>query len=326
MDRWYPVACPPMPTSPFAEEHETLRATVRRLVDDRLAGLATAAEHGAPVHGEVLELCSDALGLGDPLADVVVAEELGRLRSGGLVALLLDAALLADLGVDPTHAAVAHRGELVVSGVTARGHLPMVVGGALAQRVLVLGAQVVIEVPPAGRAAPAREPHGLRGGGLADVTLELAPCRAVEIDDELLRRAELREAAAAVAGAWQTFDDARRYAGERTAFGRPIGTFQVNRHALAELATWLTAAEALVHDAAWALASRGGATARDTAAARLFAGRTARQVADMSLQLHGGYGYTMDFDVQRAWRDARALALGDTARRTRVLSGTGDGR
>lgn len=315
-----------MPTSPFAEEHQTLRTSVRRLVDDRLAGLATAVEQGASVHGEALELCAEVRGLGDTLADVVVAEELGRLRSGGLVALLLNAALLTDLGIETPHAAVAHPGDVVVSGATAHGHLPMVVGGALAQRVLVPDAQVLIEVSPAERFAPTRGPHGLRGGAVADVTFEQAPCRAVEVDDELLRRAELRDAAAAVAGAWQTFDDVRHYAGERTAFGRPIGAFQVNRHALAELATWLTAAEALVHDAAWALASGRGVAAHQTAAARLFAGRTARRVADMSLQLYGGYGYTMDFDVQRAWRDARALALGDTARRARVLSQTGDGR
>jgi alkylation response protein AidB-like acyl-CoA dehydrogenase len=306
-----------MPTSAFAEEHEALRATVRRLVSERLAPLAEAAEHGAAVHIEALELAADLRELPDVLADVVVAEELGRMRSGGLVAVLLDAALLADVGCDGP-GAVARDGEVRVSGDVADGELSTVVGGAVASRLLVLDAGVVVELDERCEVRPAVAPHALRGGAVADVSVRAAPCRDVAATTEARGRAELREAAAAVAGAWQTFDDAHAYAGQRAAFGRPIGAFQVNRHAIAEMATWLTAAEALVHDTAWAMASGGGAPAVDTAAARLVAGRTARHVADRCLQLHGGYGYTMDFDVQRAWRDARALVTGDAERRTRL--------
>jgi alkylation response protein AidB-like acyl-CoA dehydrogenase len=312
-----------MPTTVFAEEHQTLRSTVRRLVADRLTALADAAERGAAVHVEALELTTELRGLPDVLAEVVVAEELGRLRSGGLLAVLLDAALLVDLGHPTVPAAVARVGDVAVTDDTADGTLPMVVGGAVARTLVVLSAGIAVELGDGCDAEPAGALHGLRGGALADVVVRSAHAQPVEVSAQALRRAELREAAAAVAGGWQTFDDAHAYAGQRTAFGRPIGAFQVNRHALAEMATWLTAAEALVHDTAWALATAVDGPNADTATARFVAGRAARRVADVCLQLHGGYGYTMDFDVQRAWRDTRALAIGDDERRARLVAGTG---
>lgn len=313
-----------MPTSAFAEEHDALRSTVRRLVAEQLAPLAPAAERGEAVHAQALRLSDDLRGLPDVLADVVVAEELGRLRSGGLVAVLLDAALLAEVGIGEPGAVVRH-GDVQVSGATADGSLPMVVGGAVARLMLVIDQDVVIELSPACAVEPVGDAHALRGGAVADVEVRNAPCQALPVPAEVLDRAALREAAAAVAGGWQTFADARNYAGQRRAFGRPIGAFQVNRHALAELATWLTAAEALVHDTAWVLVQRGGRASAATATARLVAGRTARRVAEVCLQLHGGYGYTTDFDVQRAWRDARALAVGDAHRQAAVLSQEGAG-
>ena len=309
-----------MPTSPFAEEHATLRATVRRMVTERLEPLAQAAEQSEQVHAEALRLTSDVRGFSDDvLAEVVVAEELGRLRSGGLVAVLLDAALLAEIGVEGP-AAIARGGDVRVSDGTADGDLPMVVGGATARQVVVLDAGLRIELNDSCAVQPLGALHALRGGAVADIAVRSAACHPVVVTGDQLRRAELREAAAAVAGAWVAFSDAHAYAGQRTAFGRPIGAFQVNRHALAEMATWLTAAEALVHDTAWSLA-HGTDAAADTATARKVAGRTARRVTDMCLQLHGGYGYTMDFDVQRAWRDARASAVGDDQRRAGVMPG-----
>jgi hypothetical protein len=200
------------------------------------------------------------------------------------------------------------------------GRLPFLVAGQIARHCLAPSAGIVISAASGWVATPVTAVHALRGAALADVALDGAPAAPVDVSPDLLRRNELRAAAAAVAGAWVTFDDARRYAGERLAFGRPIAKFQVNRHALVELATWLTAAEALVHDTAFELAS--GRVA-DTATARLVAGRTARRVADVAVQLHGGYGYTSEFDVSRAWRDTRALAIGDDGRRHEILAGIG---
>ncbi len=72
-----------------------------------------------------------------------------------------------------------------------------------------------------------------------------------------------------------------------------------------------------MHDTAETLARDGSG---DTAAARLYAGRVAVAVADRVLQLHGGYGYTTDFDAERAWRDAHALSLGDLTLRARLTA------
>lgn len=313
-----------MPTSPFAHEHAALRDSVRRLVAQRLGSLAPAAESGEDVHAEALRLSAPFRALGDVLADVVVAEELGRLRSAGLVAVLLDAALVHDAGLGEAPVAVVRRHRARLGERVADGELPAVIGGRRAQRFLLLSEEAVVELTAACEVDAAARSHSLRGAALADVSLQAAPWSAAPVTGEVRALAELREAASLVGGAWQTFDDALSYAGQRTAFGRPIGKFQVNRHALAELATWLTAAEALVHDTAAALADGATPDRAAGAAARMTAGRTARRVADVAVQLHGGYGYTMAFDVQRAWRDARASAVGDDDRRS-VISGARGG-
>jgi hypothetical protein len=197
-----------------------------------------------------------------------------------------------------------------------------VVGGSLAAQVVALDRAIVLDVGSGCAVDPLVAPHALRGGAPARVTAQHAPVRELSIPPGVRHRAELREAAAATAGGWQTFDDGLGYAAQRMAFGRPIGAFQVNRHAIAEMATWLTATEALVHDTAWQMAG-GRAADNDIATVRLVAGRTAGRVAEICVQLHGGYGYTMDFDVQRAWRDTRALAVGDDERRQRTLAQRG---
>ena len=312
--------------TPFAPEHDALRDSVRRLVDGPLAALADAAEHGEAVHREVLHRC-DELGLfalGDVLAEVAACEELGRLRSGGLVALLLDAMLADDLGVtDPDGPVTIVRDATAVTaddGVS--GVLPFVVGGLLARRCLLPDLGLLLDCDEGWQAVAVAAPHALRGGAVAAVTLDGAPAKPVDVPPDALRRYELREAAAAVGAARAAFDGAAAYAQQREAFGRPIARFQVNRHALAETATHITAAEALVHDTAWRWAN--GDTV-DLAAARLYSARVAVAAADRMLQLHGGYGYTTAFDAQRAWRDARALLPTLPALRTRLADYQGSG-
>ncbi len=313
-----------MPSPPFAEEHDVLRDSVRRLVDAELAPLAAVAERDECPPPAAFDRCRDLFGIDDVLAAVVVAEELGRLRSAGLVAALLAQDAAAALGVpidEPV--AVAGRAALTVEGTTVSGRLPLLVAGQVARRCYVWDAGVVVESGPSWTVAAVRAPHGLRGAGLADVDLDDAPVlplnAAPAARARAAGRAVLLEAAATVAAAWRTWDDARRYAGEREAFGRPIGRFQINRHRLAEGATTLTAARALVHDTAAAAAGDGDGDV-DATAARLYAGRVAAAVADTCLQLHGGYGYTTDFDAERAWRDAHALRVGDDARRVRLVA------
>ena len=312
----YPLRCAPMPTTPFLPEHEALRDVVRKLVEGPLAQAAEAAEAGATDIDQTLRQCAGLglLDLDDVLAQVVVAQELGRLRSGGLVARVLDAMTTTPLGLDAT--AVVRSAQVSVDHTGTNGVLPFVVGGQTAGRCLLLDRAVVLDLGGA-TIEPAERAHAWRGAAAARITLDGAPTEQLELAPSVGAHAELREAAAAVGSSQRTFEEATTYAQQREAFGRPIGRFQVNRHALADAATKIAAAEALVHDTAWRLAGGGEA---ETAVARLYAGRVANEVADRAVQLHGGYGYTSAFDASRAWRDAHALRAGDDERRRRLAS------
>ena len=104
-------------------------------------------------------------------------------------------------------------------------------------------------------------------------------------------------------------DSALRYAQEREAFGRPIIKFQGIQHKLAEMATRLEAARTLVYRAAW-LIDQGSPDTQISAMAKLFASEMANYVADETTRIFGAYGYAMEFDAQRYFRDARFLLYG----------------
>jgi acyl-CoA dehydrogenase len=116
-------------------------------------------------------------------------------------------------------------------------------------------------------------------------------------------------ALAAVAGAEQTLDLAVAYARERNAFGRPVAKFQTWRHRFADLATEIEAARSLTYGALRKVVAGERAT-REVSMAKWFATELAWRVADEALQVHGGYGYMMEYPVQRAWRDARLGPIG----------------
>ena len=116
-------------------------------------------------------------------------------------------------------------------------------------------------------------------------------------------------AAAAVAGAQRALDAAIAYAGQRTTFGKPISKHQVIRHKLAEMATEVEAARQLVYSAAWSV-NAGEYPVREISMAKLLSGQVAWKVVDQALQIFGGYGYSMEIPIQRAWRDTRLIRIG----------------
>ena len=111
-------------------------------------------------------------------------------------------------------------------------------------------------------------------------------------------------AARGVGLAQAALDDARAYAGEREQFDQPIGEFQTIKHKLADMDTKLRAARLLMHDAA-DRKIRGEEFRKEAAQAKLYASEIGREVANEAIQIHGGYGYTRDFDVERYYRDAK---------------------
>lgn len=112
-----------------------------------------------------------------------------------------------------------------------------------------------------------------------------------------------------VAGAQRTYDYAKNYALQRTAFKRPVGKFQVWRHRFADMATRIEAGRALTYHALRKHAA-GEQPIREAAMAKLYTSELAFHVADECVQVHGGYGYMMEFPAQRAWRDSRLGPIG----------------
>ena len=111
------------------------------------------------------------------------------------------------------------------------------------------------------------------------------------------------------AGAKLALERTIEYCKDRTAFGTLIGSFQANRHRIAELMTKVVAAQQLVYDTALAW-ERGEYPVRQISMAKLYAGIVAGEVINECMQLHGGAGYTTDLWVERAWRDSRLIRIG----------------
>ena len=117
-------------------------------------------------------------------------------------------------------------------------------------------------------------------------------------------------------------DLALQYAKERQQFGRPIGTFQAIAHMLADMQTELEAARTLMWRAAWMVAS-GKDALREISMAKLLSSETYSKVSNMGMQILGAYGYSMEFDMQRHYRDSRAstIAAGSSQIQRNLIAG-----
>jgi len=103
-------------------------------------------------------------------------------------------------------------------------------------------------------------------------------------------------------------DQAVKHVKGRKQFGRPIGTFQATQFKIAEMATKIEIARNMVYKSAWLL-DTGNADPKLTAMAKLFACHMAVEVVDEALQMHGGYGYFNDYDIERFYRAAKVLEI-----------------
>jgi len=116
--------------------------------------------------------------------------------------------------------------------------------------------------------------------------------------------------AMAVGLAQAALDASLKYAKERVQFGQPIANFQAIQWMLADMATEIDCARLMVYRAAW-LKDRGRRFTREAAMAKLFASEVADRACNKAIQIHGGYGYTRDYPVERYWRDARLCEIGE---------------
>jgi alkylation response protein AidB-like acyl-CoA dehydrogenase len=116
--------------------------------------------------------------------------------------------------------------------------------------------------------------------------------------------------AMAVGIAQAAFEKALQYANERYQFGRSISKFQAVQHKLADIAMNIELARMMVYKAAW-LKNQGKKFTKEASMAKLFASEICMRACDQAVQIHGGYGYMREFQVERYFRDAKLLEIGE---------------
>jgi alkylation response protein AidB-like acyl-CoA dehydrogenase len=168
--------------------------------------------------------------------------------------------------------------------------------------------------------APIHGKLGMRSSDTAELhfdNVELDDSRRVgEVDRGFLDTMQILDGGRITIGALAVglgrgaMEEATRYAQDRVAFGKPIGEFQAIKWMLADMKTELDAAKLLVHRAA-VLADAGRPYSREASMAKLFASEAATRACNKAVQIHGGYGYTREFPVERYLRDAKLCEIGE---------------
>ena len=370
-----PGAAPAKPIPPFTEEHEELRQSIRRFVENELKPHANQWEDERWFPNEVFtKLAANGfLGLkypteyggegGDYLHDAVFTEELSRCGSGGLSAGIgahigiatppifkfgteeqkqkwlvpgIKGEKIAALGITEPDAGsdvagIRTTAKAVDGGWVVNGSKTFITGGVRAD-VLVTAVKTTSEGGHSGLSflLLEKEMEGYtvskkleKMGWHASDTAELA-FQDVFVPRENLLGEEnkgfylimanfqwerLLMALGAVAAIQRLLETSIAYSLERDAFGRPIGKFQVIRHKIAEMATKLETCRALTYHAL-RLFHDGQDAIREVTMAKLMSQRCAWEVADETIQIHGGAGYMKEYEVERAARDLRLGPIG----------------
>ncbi len=127
---------------------------------------------------------------------------------------------------------------------------------------------------------------------------------------QILDRGRITIGALALGLGEGAFEASRTYAQEREQFGKPIARFQAIQWKLADMATELAAARLLIYRAA-NLCEQGKPFTTEASMCKLFASEAAMRATDEAIQIHGGYGYTSEFPVERHYRDAKLCTIGE---------------
>ncbi len=367
-----------LPTSPFTEEHEALRASLRSFIESELAPHADEWEEAGYFPDDVFRRFGELgfLGLsmpteyggggGDYWATVVMAEELPRSACGSIpmaIGVQTDMATppILKFGTEEQKQAYlvpALRGERIACiGITEpeagsdvaairtharRDGSDWVINGSKVYITNGVRGDFVTMVVRTGE----RDPDDLWGGislflvdtdlpgfhvekKLDKVGMRSSDTALIHLDDvrvpgEALLGVEgegfkqimwelqgerLIAAISAVSGSQLNFERAKEYATQRRAFGRPIASFQVQKHRLVDMATRIEGVRRLLYDCCdkW---NRGVYATTEIAMVKLAAAQLGFWVADEAMQIFGGYGYSREFPIERAWRDSRLNRIG----------------
>jgi len=125
---------------------------------------------------------------------------------------------------------------------------------------------------------------------------------------EFFDESRIEIAAQALGIAEGAFDRALAYCKERVQFGKKLAQFQITQHKLADMAAKIELASLIVYKSAWNF-DQGRIDPKLTSIAKMYAARTAVEVADEAIQLLGGYGYMLEYEVERFYRDARITEI-----------------
>ena len=265
-------------------------------------GIGIPSDYGGS-DGSLLELALLAEEAGRRLAPIPVAETAAAAR------------LLARLGEKELLAPVLN-GSSIVSLATHSAPVgdQLLVDGAIADAVLALDGDCLLYVPrPDGQ--PTIPRRNLGGLALARWDIRADSPSLVEGEQARVEFAatldEVRvlRAAALVGLAREALRIGSEYTKVRQAFGQPIGMYQAVAHPFADALSALDGAHLLVHKACWALDGEQDEGPALAAMAFIFAAETAYQASQHSLHVHGGYGFTEEYDIQLYYRRAKAWAV-----------------
>lgn len=359
----------------FTEEHDALRAAVRRFAEEELAPHADEWEEQGDFPDWVFKRAGDLglLGLtyppeyggqgGDYFATLVFAEEIGRCNSGGVamaLAVQTDMATapvnkfgtddqkrkflapsiagdkIACLGITEPNAGsdvmnIATTATLDGDEWVLNGRKTFITNGWRAHYMCLVAKTrrngndtghslfLVDTDNPGFHRTRKLDKVGMRTSDTAEILFE--DCR-IPYDSLLgnegegfkhimweLQGERLIGAIASYSGAARVLEGTIEYAKQREAFGRPIGSFQAIRHKIAHLATICDAMREQLYYTAYRW-NQGEYVVREISLAKLMTGKLGFDVVDGCLQIFGGYGYSMEFPVQRAWRDMRLNRIG----------------
>ncbi|MBI3361612.1 MAG: acyl-CoA dehydrogenase, partial [Chloroflexi bacterium] len=167
---------------------------------------------------------------------------------------------------------------------------------------------------------PAEKKMGVRGSPTHAVTYEEVRVprenllgeegRGLQQTLEVLDGGRIGIGALCVGLAQAAFEESVNYARERQTFGVPIAEHQAIQWMLADAATEIDAARLMVYRAAW-LKTHGRPFTKEAAMAKLYASEMAERACFNAIQIHGGYGYSAEFPVERIYRDQRLMAIGE---------------
>jgi alkylation response protein AidB-like acyl-CoA dehydrogenase len=168
--------------------------------------------------------------------------------------------------------------------------------------------------------APAEKKMGLKGSPTHAVTYENVRLpaeylvgksgRGLQQTLAVLDGGRIGIGALSIGLAQAAYEEAVAYAGERHVFGQPIANYQAIQWMLADAATEIQAARWMVYYAAW-LKEKRSPFSKEAAMAKMFASEMAERVCRNAIQIHGGYGYSSEYPVERMYRDARLMTIGE---------------